>query len=54
MKKVFSKIITKYGTAICALAVLVAPMSARVCRTLWYEPEQPEGLDKFIADRTEK
>ena len=44
----------KYGTAICALAVMVAPVAARSCKLLWYESEQPDGLDKFVAEHTEK
>ena len=44
----------RYGTAICALAVMVAPVAARSCKLLWYESEQPDGLDKFVAEHTEK
>lgn len=50
MKKTFSDIVVKYGTAICALAVMVAPVAARSCKLLWYESEQPDGLDKFVAN----
>ena len=50
MKKTFSDIVVKYGTAICALAVMVAPVAARSCKLLWYESEQPDGLDKFVAE----
>lgn len=54
MKKTFSDIVVKYGTAICALAVMVAPVAARSCKLLWYESEQPDGLNKFVAEHTEK
>lgn len=42
------KILVKYGNVLCALAVLVAPMAARTCRLLYYEPKEPEGLDEFV------
>ena len=51
MKKTFSDIVVKYGTAICALA---GKGAARSCKLLWYESEQPDGLDKFVAEHTEK
>ena len=54
MKKTFSDIVVKYGTAICALAVMVAPVAARSCKLLWYESEQPDGLDKFVAEHKKK
>ncbi len=43
------KLITKYGMKLCALAVLFAPVAVQSCRTVFYEMEEPEGLEKFAS-----
>ena len=43
------KLITKYGMKLCALAVLFAPVALQSCRTVFYEMEEPEGLEKFAS-----
>lgn len=54
MKSFFKKIMVKYAIDICSLAVLLTPIASRVCRTFFYEPKQPEGLGKFVADNIKR
>ena len=42
--------ISKHGSILCALAILVAPIACEQCRVLFYEPVEPKGLDMFIKE----
>lgn len=48
MKKTISNFIKKYGNVIaCCAFAFVAIASNSACAAPFYEPEEPEGLDKF-------
>lgn len=42
------KFLKKYGAIICMIAVAVAPMASEFCRVKYYQPKEPEGLDKLL------
>lgn len=44
------RFISKHGSILCALAILVAPIACEQCRVLFYEPVEPKGLDMFIKE----
>jgi len=48
MKNFLKTVVRKYGAHFCALALMVAPMTSSACRWLFYQPEEPEGLDAFV------
>ena len=48
MKRLFSKLLLSKGAKLCSLAVMVASVAPLCCRSSWYQPEEPEGLDAFI------
>ena len=55
MKKIIGKLVNKYGAALCALAVAVAPIAVNTCRGKFYQPEEPENLEAFVmANKSEK
>lgn len=43
-------LIKKYTKQLCSLALLAAPLAARTCRTIFYEPKEPEGLAQFADE----
>ena len=47
MKKTLTSILSKFGTLMIALAVIAAPLASEICRTRYYQPEEPEGLEAF-------
>lgn len=51
IKKKISKFITKYGAKICTVAVFAAAASTSTCRVSWYQPKEPEGLEKFMQEK---
>lgn len=48
MKKRIIKVICKYGAQLCALALIVAPLTSEICRARFYQPEEPKGLEGFV------
>ena len=46
--EVNEKFLKKYGAIICMIAVAVAPMASEFCRVKYYQPKEPEGLDKLL------
>lgn len=48
MKTLLARIMTGIGMELCALAVMVVPIAASACRFIWYQPEEPKNLDKFL------
>ena len=44
----FKNFILKYGVVLCNIALIAAISSGEICRFMWYEPEEPEGLGEFI------
>ena len=44
----------KAANILCSLAILAAPLAERACRTIFYEPEQPEGLADFVRNNKKK
>ena len=51
MKKVAKKLIVRYGKQLYKLAVGAGKTAQAVCRSFFYEPKQPEGLDEFLAEK---
>ena len=47
-RKLNEKFLKKYGAIICMIAVAVAPMASEFCRVKYYQPKEPEGLDKLL------
>jgi cyclic lactone autoinducer peptide len=45
MRAKIYRFISKHGSILCALAILVAPIACEQCRVLFYEPVEPKGLD---------
>ncbi len=42
------KLVTrKIGNVVCALVMMIAPVVSGYCRSLFYQPEEPEGLEKY-------
>ena len=48
MNKCVMSLVKKYGKQLCGLVILVSPVAARTCRTIFYEPKEPEGLSQFV------
>lgn len=42
------KLIQKYGSVICALAVFIASWGVNACRGGYFQPQEPENIDDFI------
>ena len=36
------------------MAVALGGVSVMSCRSFWFEPEKPEGLDKLVSSRAKK
>lgn len=51
MKKTVAKLICKFGTQLCAVAMVIAPLVSDICRNKYYQPEEPEGLEAFANER---
>lgn len=47
MKKAIARLICKFGTQLCAVAMVIAPLVSDVCKNKYYQAEEPEGLDAF-------
>ena len=45
MKKVIEKLIVSYGTKLCSIAVMVEAVTPLCCRSLWYQPKEPESIE---------
>lgn len=54
MKLSYSKVANQFASAVCALALLVAPLTDQFCRSLFYQPTEPEGFKEFCANRKKK
>lgn len=48
MREKIKRMMEKYGTQLCCLAIAVAPIAATGCRGLYYQPKEPEGLAEFV------
>lgn len=48
MKKIISKVIRKYGSVFCALAIAVAPMVSQRCYIKFYQPEEPKDFKEMM------
>ena len=42
------KMIQKHGGVITSLAIVAATMASGACRSVLYEPEVPEGIEKLM------
>jgi len=51
MSKFITKLICKYGTALCSLAVIAGTIGTLSCRGLFYQPAEPEGLKNLFEER---
>lgn len=52
MKALLVRIMTGIGMGLCALAVMVVPAAASACRFIWYQPDEPDNLARFIGERS--
>ena len=48
MKSVLKKFVIKYGDKLCALVLVISTVACDYCRTLLYQPKEPERLKEFI------
>lgn len=48
MKKVLSRMIKKYGSVFCALAIAVAPVASKGCFFKFYQPEKPNNFNEMM------
>ena len=53
MKKAIARLICKFGTQLCAVAMVIAPLVSDVCKNKYYQAEEPEGLDAFAEIQIE-
>lgn len=51
MKKAIARLICKFGTQLCAVAMVIAPLVSDVCKNKYYQPEEPEGFEAFVESR---
>lgn len=49
MRGIIEEFMRKYGSKLCALAIMISSISVDVCRNGWYQPEEPEGLQDFLS-----
>lgn len=54
MKDTLLKIICRYGTQFCAMAMFIAPLASEACRGKYYQPVEPEGLTDFVEKSKHK
>jgi len=55
MKKAIARrLICKFGTQLCAVAMVIAPLVSDVCKNKYYQAEEPEGLDAFADSQRSK
>ncbi|MGN0395385.1 MAG: cyclic lactone autoinducer peptide [Coprococcus sp.] len=47
MKGFINNIVKRYGAALCALVIAVAPIAVNSCRYKLYQPKEPDGLEEF-------
>lgn len=48
----FVSIAVQLGKTLCSMAVIVSGISSMSCRFNWYQPEEPEGFEAFMNDRS--
>ncbi len=39
------------AASVCALVAFIAPLISQDCQGLWYQPVEPEGLEKFSVKK---
>ncbi len=49
MKNKIREFLTNHSALLCAIAAFAAINACDVCKFLWYQPEEPEGLAEFAA-----
>ena len=42
------RFLTKRASLVAALVMVIANSSANYCRCMWYQPKEPDGLNKFV------
>ena len=48
MKKKMLRLIIKFGSVMCSLAVVAAKFGVLSCRGQFYQPKEPENLRDFL------
>lgn len=48
MEKLLNKIVKKYGSIFCTLAIAIAPAVSQGCFFKFYQPEEPENFKKMM------
>ena len=36
---------------LCSFNIIVASIAPNACRANWYQPNEPEGIEKFLKNR---
>ena len=49
MVKIFSLFVKKYGSQLCTLAMIAAVGASQMCRFVFFQPEEPIGLDEMAS-----
>lgn len=47
MTKKIKKMIQKHGGVVTTFAILAATMASGACRSVLYEPKEPEGIERL-------
>lgn len=41
------KLLVKAGRLLCACSVVISPLVVEGCKTRYYQPKEPDGLEEF-------
>lgn len=54
MKQRLKQVILKHASKMCAMVVSIASIAPVCCRGIWYQPDEPDGIEEFIGKRSVK
>lgn len=49
-----NKKMLNFSRYICSIVLLIAPVTMYSCRLFFYQPMEPEGLERFILEHKKK
>ena len=44
---ILRKLVVKAGRLLCACSVVISPLVVEGCKTRYYQPKEPDGLEEF-------
>ncbi|MBR6222183.1 MAG: cyclic lactone autoinducer peptide [Lachnospiraceae bacterium] len=47
MMKALYNIVARKAIVLCSIAAVTSTFATELCRGVWYQPEEPEGLAEF-------